>query len=140
MKVKILGGTYGWRDECGRVTRMHAGDICTVSRKEGERLLSLGMAQIEEPAEETAEEPAVKENPEPKEYDAEQRRLTEGQPLNGMRVAQIRALCEKRGAANAARMTKAECIRFLTGEPEEEEEPDDTPDELPDTGAGEIVL
>lgn len=134
MKVRIIGGTYGWRDEYGRVTRKHAGDICEVKEKEGERLLSLGMAQIEEPGEGPAveEEPAVPDIPERKGFDAAE--------LNGMRAAELRALCKEHGAENAARMTKAECIRFLTGEPEEEEEPDETPDELPDTGAGEIVL
>ena len=122
MKVKILGGTYGWRDECGRVTRMHAGDECEVSETEGARLCSLGMA---EPADgrpvKAASETAEKKQPEEAEDNGgEGDELPDRAVLAKMTVAQLRKLCVVEGMdeAEAKKFTKADCLDYLAPIPE----------------------
>ena len=133
MKVKILGGTYGWRDECGRVTRMHAGDECEVSETEGARLCSLGMA---EPADgrpiEAEPKTAGKKQPEEAEDNGgEGDELPDRAVLAKMTVAQLRKLCvaEGMGEAEAKRAAKADCLDYLAPIPD-----------MNGTDAGDIIV
>lgn len=133
MKVKILGGTYGWRDECGRVTRMHAGDECEVSETEGARLCSLGMA---EPADgrpvKAASETAKEKQPEEAEDNGgEGDELPDRAALAKMTVAQLRKLCvaEGMGEAEAKRAAKADCLDYLAPIPD-----------MNGTDAGDIIV
>ena len=130
MKVKILGGTYGWRDECGRVTRMHAGDECEVSETEGARLCSLGIA---EPADgrpvKADSETAEKKQPEDNGGEGEE--LPDRAVLAKMTVAQLRKICvaEGMGEAEAKRAAKADCLDYLAPIPD-----------MNGTDAGDIIV
>lgn len=142
MKVKILGGTYGWRDECGRVTRMHAGDTCEVSETEGARLCSLGMAEPADgkPIEADSEVPAARESSktagkkQPEEAEGnggEGDELPDRAALAKMTVAQLRKLCvaEGMGEAEAKRAAKADCLDYLAPIPD-----------MNGTDAGDIIV
>lgn len=127
MKVRIKGGTYGWRDELGRVTRMHAGDECEVSETEGARLCSLGIAESAEPYEPKPEaEPETEVKPEAGEEtegEGENEDRPEETPeakaqkeFSGLTVAELRELCIGAGMkkSEARSATKAACVAFLT--------------------------
>ena len=129
MRVRVICGTLGWKDENGRIRPKKPGEICEISDAEGERLCSLGAVEAVEKAEAVHdEEPSRAVKPESTaHYDRE--------TLEDMKLAGLRILCEKEGIKNARRMTREECIAFLLGEDEEEEA------ELPEAGeAGEIVI
>ena len=118
MKVKILGGTYGWRDECGRVTRMHAGDECEVSETEGARLCSLGMAEpADRPKGKPADAPVQETGTAGEEESAG---IPDRDALAKMTVAQLRKLCVAEGMdeAEAKKFTKADCLDYLAPIPE----------------------
>lgn len=140
MKVKILGGTYGWRDERGRVTRMHAGDECEVSETEGARLCSLGMAEPadgkpieadpaevglrpipEVPAARESSKTAKEKQPEEAEDNGgEGDELPDRAVLAKMTVAQLRKLCVAEGMdeGTAKRAAKADCLDYLAPIPD----------------------
>ena len=118
MKVRIKGGTYGWRDELGRVTRMHAGDECEVSETEGARLCSLGIAEpADRPKGKPADAPAQKTGTAGEEESAG---IPDRDALAKMTVAQLRKLCVAEGMdeAEAKKFTKADCIDYLAPIPE----------------------
>ena len=131
MKVRITGGTYGWRDEKRRVTRMHAGDTCEVSETEGARLCSLGIAepaegetvkataQAAEPAAGKTGQERTKASPVTEEA-AETDEPPDRDVLARMTVAQLRKLCVAEGMdeAEAKKFTKADCIDYLAPIPE----------------------
>lgn len=136
-RVRIKGGTYGWRDELGRVTRMHAGDECEVSETEGARLCSLGIAESAEPYEpKTEEEPETEVKPEagPDEGEGtgdEPQEVPDRGALSKLTVAELRELCANAGMDEEAakKATKAVCIDFLAPLPD-----------VPDSGVGDIIL
>ena len=126
MKVRIIGGTYGWRDESMRVHPVAAGGTCEVSEAEGARLCSLGIAEVMGASEEKPEKAEPTAEPAETHFDKE--------TLQDMKLPGLRILCENHGAENPRKMTKAECIAFLLGEDNEGEG-------LPDAGgAGEIII
>lgn len=133
MKVKILGGTYGWRDECGRVTRMHAGDECEVSETEGARLCSLGMAEPADgrPVKAVSETAKEKQPEEAEDNGGEGDELPDRAVLAKMTVAQLRKLCvaEGMGEAEAKRAAKADCLDYLAPIPD-----------MNGTDAGDIIV
>ena len=133
MKVKILGGTYGWRDECGRVTRMHAGDECEVSETEGARLCSLGMAEPADgkPVKSVPETAKEKQPEEAEDNGGEGDELPDRAVLAKMTVAQLRKLCvaEGMGEAEAKRAAKADCLDYLAPIPD-----------MNGTDAGDIIV
>ena len=133
MKVKILGGTYGWRDECGRVTRMHAGDECEVSETEGARLCSLGMAEPADgrPVKSVPETAKEKQPEEAEDNGGEGDELPDRAALAKMTVAQLRKLCvaEGMGEAEAKRAAKADCLDYLAPIPD-----------MNGTDAGDIIV
>lgn len=133
MKVKILGGTYGWRDECGRVTRMHAGDECEVSETEGARLCSLGMAEPADgrPVKADSETAEKKQPEEAEDNSGEGDELPDRAVLAKMTVAQLRRLCvaEGMGEAEAKRAAKADCLDYLAPIPD-----------MNGTDAGDIIV
>ena len=133
MKVKILGGTYGWRDECGRVTRMHAGDECEVSETEGARLCSLGMAEPADgrPVKSVPETAKEKQPEEAEDNGGEGDELPDRAVLAKMTVAQLRKICvaEGMGEAEAKRAAKADCLDYLAPIPD-----------MNGTDAGDIIV
>ena len=133
MKVKILGGTYGWRDECGRVTRMHAGDECEVSETEGARLCSLGMAEPADgrPVKADSETAEKKQPEEAEDNGGEGDELPDRAVLAKMTVAQLRKICvaEGMGEAEAKRAAKADCLDYLAPIPD-----------MNGTDAGDIIV
>ena len=133
MKVKILGGTYGWRDECGRVTRMHAGDECEVSETEGARLCSLGMAEPADgrPVKAVSETAKEKQPEEAEDNGGEGEEIPDRAVLAKMTVAQLRKLCvaEGMGEAEAKRAAKADCLDYLAPIPD-----------MNGTDAGDIIV
>lgn len=124
MKIRITGGTYGWRDEFRRVHSKYPGDECEVSETEGARLCSLGIA---EPADGKTFTAAPKTT-EKKQPDAAEETGGEddGEELPGrdtltkMTVAQLRKLCVAEGMdeADAKRATKAACLDYLAPVPD----------------------
>lgn len=129
MKVKILGGTYGWRDELGRVTRMHAGDECEVSETEGTRLCSLGIAEpADRPKGKPADAPVQETGTAGEEESAG---IPDRAVLAKMTVAQLRKLCvaEGMGEAEAKRAAKADCLDYLAPIPD-----------MNGTDAGDIIV
>ena len=133
MKVKILGGTYGWRDECGRVTRMHAGDECEVSETEGARLCSLGMAEPADgrPVKADSETAGKKQPEEAEDNGGEGDELPDRAALAKMTVAQLRKLCVAEGMdeGTAKRAAKADCLDYLAPIPD-----------MNGTDAGDIIV
>ena len=133
MKVKILGGTYGWRDECGRVTRMHAGDECEVSETEGARLCSLGMAEPADgkPVKSVPETAKEKQPEEAEDNGGEGDELPDRAVLAKMTVAQLRKICVAEGMdeGTAKRAAKADCLDYLAPIPD-----------MNGTDAGDIIV
>ena len=133
MKVKILGGTYGWRDECGRVTRMHAGDECEVSETEGARLCSLGMAEPADgrPVKAVSETAKEKQPEEAEDNGGEGEEIPDRAVLAKMTGAQRRKRCVAEGMdeGTAKRAAKADCLDYLAPIPD-----------MNGTDAGDIIV
>lgn len=157
MKIRIKGGTYGWRNPKGYIRPIEKGGICEVSETEGARLCSLGIAESAEPYEpkpeaepetevkpeagegtegegENEDEPKVRlrrisEVPAPRESSPE--KIPDRNALAKLTAASLRELCVYAGMdeEEAKKATKAVCIDFLTPAPE-----------VPDISVGDIIL
>ncbi len=101
MLIKITHGTYGYRDDRGRLRPKHEGEAVEVSTGEAKRLIKMGIAEAsEKPSENVAEDStentaeAITEAPDESGTDIEDmsiKQLTEAAKQMGINIAHLRS-------------------------------------------------